>query len=87
MLLHKNRNIIAVIESASAAGAMAGIECFTLNPSGAPGEHCKHCKANTALQERRAVVSHEDGNKVLAYWIPLNEIEDVYVHFAVRTDR
>jgi hypothetical protein len=87
MLVHKNRNILAVNESARAAEATAGIKCFTLNPTGVPGEYCKHCKANIALHEGRAVVSHEDGNKVLAYWIPLKDVEDVYVHFAIRTAR
>jgi len=84
MLVQKNRTIVAVNESARAAGAEVGIKCFTLNPTNLTGEHCKHCKANLALHERRAVVSHEDDNKVLAYWIPLNDVEEMYVHFAIR---
>jgi hypothetical protein len=84
MLIHKDRTILARNELARTAGIPEGIKCFSLNPEAASSA-CKHCKANLALREHRAVCTEEtqNGSRIIGYWMPLKDDREVYVHFGV----
>jgi len=86
MLVHKNRTILAVNDLARQSGVPVESKCFSLNPKAAT-TICKHCKANVALRERRTVCVEEthNGKRIIGYWMPLKDDEDVYVHFGVGT--
>lgn len=85
MLIHKDRTIIAVNELARSIGMTDGIKCHAMNPENAPDNHCQRCKANLALSTCETVCSNEQiGETALrAYWMPLKEVPDVYVHFSI----
>lgn len=87
MLVHKNRTVLAVNELARSAGVPIGIKCFSLNPAIGDDDHCKECKANSALKSGNAVRSQAlvAGKQVIAYWIPLKETPDIYIHFGIET--
>jgi hypothetical protein len=84
MLIHKDRTILARNELARTAGIPAGIKCFSLNPE-AVSTACKQCKANLALREHRAVCTEgmQNGNRIIGYWMPLKDDQEVYVHFGI----
>lgn len=84
MLIHKDRTILARNEFARTAGIPAGVKCFSLNPE-AVSSACKRCKANLALREHRTVCTEEtqNGNRIIGYWMPLKDDQEVYVHFGI----
>lgn len=86
MLIHKDRTVLAANDSARSMGVPTGIKCFSLNPEAA-SSHCKSCKGNQALRESKTVSSESitNGKSVIAYWMPLKEVPDVYVHFGIGT--
>jgi hypothetical protein len=87
MLLHRNRMILATNQAARTAGVRIGSKCFELNPEEGK-DHCKHCKAQQALKTRRAVVAKEmhEGQEVYAYWLPVQDSPDLFVHFGLRVE-
>ncbi|HYE25064.1 MAG TPA: hypothetical protein VEG32_07680 [Clostridia bacterium] len=88
MLIHKNRTVLAVNDLSRSLGITTGIKCYSLNPTNKPDEHCRQCKGNAALRAAQTMCSEEvmaDGSKVLGYWMPLNNVPDVYVHFGIGT--
>jgi hypothetical protein len=88
MLIHKSREILAVNDFARSLGIPTGAKCFNLNPEVGPGEnHCRECQANLALKKGETVstLSEMAGLPVIGYWMPLQEVPDVYVHFGVGT--
>ena len=84
MLIHKDRTVLAANQMARAAGIQIETKCFSYNPEGVKG--CsKGCQAAMALREHRPVVSEgeKNGAQVRAYWMPLAEAPEVYVHFGI----
>lgn len=85
MLIQKDRTILAVNQQASQMGISAGIRCSTLNQECEPGQSCKHCQANLALNSQQAVMkqSAKDGACILGYWVPVEGHAGLYVHFGI----
>lgn len=83
MLIHKNRDILAVNEACHNAGGVAGIKCTSI---GSPEQH-KRCLANQALASQQATYSkgESNGKTVIGYWIPISDYPELYVHFGVGT--
>ncbi|HEY3425936.1 MAG TPA: hypothetical protein VGL27_14145 [Negativicutes bacterium] len=83
MLVHKNRDILAVNEACSKAGGVIGIKCSSI---GSPDQH-KRCLANQALAAQQATYSKSESNgkAVIGYWIPISGYPEIYVHFGVGT--
>lgn len=84
MLIHKDRTILARNEMARTAGIPAGVKCYSLQPKG-ERKSCQQCKANLALRERRAMCTEEteNGSRIIGYWMPLKDEDEVYVHFGI----
>jgi hypothetical protein len=84
MLVQKDRTILARNELARTVGIPTGIKCFSLNPEAA-NTVCKQCKADYALREHKAVCEEliQNGKRIIGYWMPLKNCEDVYVHFGL----
>lgn len=88
MLIHKSRTILAVNDYARHMGIPVGAKCYGLNPEVGPADdHCGRCKANLALKTGETVCTEEEmgGRRVIGYWMPLKEVDDVYVHFGIGT--
>ena len=88
MLIHKNRQILAVNETARSLGIPVGAKCFNLNPEVGPGEsHCRSCMANHALKKGETVSTKSEmhGLPIIGYWMPLKEVPEIYVHFGIGT--
>ena len=83
MLVHKNRDILAVNECFSKLGVVVGRKCTSI---GAPEEH-NGCLANQALASGRAAYSKSESNgkTVIGFWIPVADHPDIYVHFYIGT--
>ena len=81
MLVHKNREILAVNEACKKSGGIEGIKCTSI---GTPEQH-KGCLANAALASGQAtyVKNESNGKSVIAYWVPLADQSDIYVHFGI----
>ncbi|WP_300159567.1 hypothetical protein [Solidesulfovibrio sp.] len=84
-LLHKSREILAVNDAGRAAGIPVGVKCSSLNPENKADGHCKQCLALTALRQGTPMTSPASANprRMKGYWLPLKDVEDVYVHFGV----
>lgn len=82
MLIHKNRTILAVNQTAATQGYPTGVHCIELGKK----EHHKGCQANQALLERSAkrVVAYTDFRDAVldSYWIPLAGSDDLFLHFS-----
>lgn len=76
-LIHKDRTVLAVNETANSLGMKTGVPCFQ---TGNPEAH-KGCKANEALSTDKAQCLRVDDK--IKYWIPVKDLADVYVHFAI----
>ncbi|EHJ47992.1 hypothetical protein DFW101_1986 [Solidesulfovibrio carbinoliphilus subsp. oakridgensis] len=89
MLLHKSRVILAVNDVAHAAGVPLGVRCSSLNPENKTDGHCRQCRALEALRSGGPLeaFSVAGGKRMKAYWLPLKEAPDVYVHFGVSIGR
>jgi len=87
LLLKKCRDIIAINKRAEEVGVRVGRKCYRLTGN---NEIHEGCKANQALAEGAAqrMVSHnKDTNRLMdAYWLPVPDGEDVYLHFAIEID-
>ena len=85
MLIQKDRTILAVNQAAQAYKFTAGSKCSSLNPENAPDTRCKHCKALVALHKGQPVSAYSErgGKHMKGYWMPLQGVEDVYVHFGI----
>lgn len=85
LLIQKDRTVLAVNALAQKAGVKPGIKCFILNPEGAPGGKCRHCRADEALGQGVAIRAEVTGKgkTLTTYWIPLDETSDIYVHFTL----
>jgi hypothetical protein len=81
MLVHKSREILAVNDACRKAGVAVGGKCSEL---GTPERH-KGCLANQAIARKKATYSKSvaGGKTIIAYWMPLADYPEVYVHFAV----
>ena len=82
MLIHKSREILAANAAAKNLGLPVGIKCHSLYPSETP---CPGCRANAALKKgealRKVEYSKSMGKFLDGYWVPVDGVEDVYVHF------
>lgn len=82
MLVHANRDVLAVNQKAKDSGISEGIKCFSLYPR---DRVCPGCLANKMLKsgeaQRKVAVSPQNGGCVDGYWIPVKGLDDVYVHF------
>lgn len=83
MLVHKKRDILAVNETCSKVGGVAGIKCTSI---GTPEQH-KGCRANQALASQKATYckSETQGRTIIGYWIPVEGYPEIYIHFGVGT--
>jgi len=83
MLVHKNRDILAVNKSCSNAGGVAGRKC---SDNGSPEQH-KGCLANQALATQQAkYTKHKAGEReIIGYWIPVTGYSEIFVHFGIGT--
>lgn len=84
MLIHKNRDILAVNEEAKRLGRTPGMKCSQLGP---PESH-RICQANQALNDQQAkFIKYEkldgSGKELIGVWVPLSDGSDVYVHFSI----
>ncbi|MDF2634250.1 MAG: hypothetical protein K0R78_1124 [Pelosinus sp.] len=81
MLIHKNREILAVNVACSKVGGVVGVKCSEL---GGPERH-KGCLANQAIATKQTTYSKSEvgGKTIIGYWMPLTDYPDVYVHFGV----
>ncbi len=81
LLIHKNREIIALNEAGRKMGRVAGTICSSY---GGPEAH-RHCLANQALATGRpAFVKRKNGARDrISYWLPLEGQPDLFVHFIV----
>jgi hypothetical protein len=83
VLLRKNRTILALNKKARELGVKEGMKCYQL--SRGKGIH-KECMADAALKEdisKRSVLYSPALKQVLdSYWIPVEGVNDLYVHFA-----
>jgi len=79
-LVHKSREVLAV-NKACAGIRTVGTKCST---QGGPEAH-RGCKANKALASGQATYSKQDvnGKPVIAYWLPVENEPDIFVHFGV----
>lgn len=81
-LVHKSRTVMAINKALKKMEYLQpGMNC---SKTGAPGAH-KGCLANKALATKQAVYSatkHNDKD-IIAYWLPLDEYPDFFVHFGV----
>ena len=80
-LIHKNRTVLAVNETARNTGFEVGVACIKI---GSPELH-KGCKANVALSTKKAQ-SQKLGEERIRYWVPVKDCDDVYVHFLIDTN-
>lgn len=81
LLIHKNREIIALNEACRVAGYVEGTKCSSY---GGPEAH-KHCLANRALETQQpAFVKRKKGERdIITYWLPLDGYPDLFVHFII----
>ena len=86
-LLRKCRDIIAINKQAQEMGRPTNGRCYQV--SGGDEIHAG-CKANQAVEEgiaQRTVRYNKDANQIMdAYWLPVSEDNDLYLHFAVKVD-
>ena len=80
-LIHKNRIVLAVNETACSMGFEVGTTCIKI---GAPESH-KECKANVALSTKKAQLV-KSGEEKIRYWIPVKGCDDIYVHPTIDTN-
>lgn len=83
LLVRKDRTVVAANAAARRMGRTEGERCFGSSPHGGGKHHCRNCKADHALRDRRAYseVSLDLGGPVTGYWLPLPDSDDLYVHF------
>jgi hypothetical protein len=82
LLLNQKHEIVAVNKVAQDLGIEPGINCFSLNGT---DRMCKGCKAPVMRKQGKAQrqVLHKDPLGVLdSYWIPVEDSDGLYVHFA-----
>ena len=77
MLVHKNHDILGINKAAEQAGLQTGIKCSSI---GRPEAH-RGCLAAEALAAQKAAYAKNDN--VIAYWIPVTDNPDIYIHFGV----
>ncbi|MDR0609650.1 MAG: hypothetical protein LBG58_06025 [Planctomycetaceae bacterium] len=73
---------MAINKAAEMEGCIIGCKCF----DGTPIELHKVCKSNVALKERKGVYEIIAEQSRMAFWIPVEGCDDVYVHFSIRSD-
>lgn len=77
-LVHKSREIMATNPACKLTGQKTGIRCIGM---GTPEAH-KGCLANQAVDTHKATYT-KMGEKVIAYWLPIDGYPEFYVHFGV----
>ncbi|CCH50267.1 hypothetical protein [Pseudodesulfovibrio piezophilus] len=81
-LVHKDRDILATNKAAQGLGINAGIKCHSLCEN---QKVCPGCKANVSLKKnegvRQLAFSSYSNMFMDGYWIPVDGVDDVYVHF------
>ncbi|KZL88486.1 hypothetical protein [Clostridium magnum] len=80
-LIHKNKTVLAVNETAQSMGMKTEVPCFAI---GTPEAH-KGCMANEAITSNKAQVQHV-GSEKIKYWLPVKDYPDVYVHYTITID-
>lgn len=83
MLVHKDKTIIDTNKAGQAIGCPVGMRCVDIGEK----KHHAGCRANKALREQTGVHSVAYSkylDKVIdSYWVPLADVEDVFVHFGI----
>lgn len=82
-LIRKDRTVLAVNRAAKEMGMEVGVRCLDNPPD--PMAHAG-CLANLALKEKTAKYSLTKNGKRLRFWIPVEGVEDVYVHFSIEVN-
>lgn len=81
-LVHKSRTVMAINKTHEKMGYLKpGMNCAK---TGAPGAH-KGCLANKALEMKQAtyLTIKRDAKEIIAYWLPLDNYPEFFVHFGV----
>ena len=78
-LIHKDRTVLAVNRAAEKIGMTAGSHCYDGSPRRAP----RGCLANKALRENAGMYSASPEGTRMPFWIPVDGVPDVYVHFSI----
>lgn len=81
-LVHKSREVMAINKAYEKIGGLTpGMNCAK---TGNPETH-KLCLANKALATGEATYYHveNNGKDLIAFWVPLTEYPEYFVHFGV----
>ncbi|MBN1665360.1 MAG: hypothetical protein JW943_17325 [Deltaproteobacteria bacterium] len=82
LLIKKDRTILGVNTAGQKLGIPAGMKCFRLAKN---EKICPFCQGNTALKENRGIQvgGYNPATKKFTetFWVPLDGIEDVYLHY------
>lgn len=78
-LIHKDRTVPAVNRAAEKIGMTAGDHCY----DGRPRSAHRGCLANRALRENTGMYSASPEGARMPFWIPVDGVPDVYVHFSI----
>lgn len=77
-LIHKNRTVLAMNETAKTLGMEAGVQCLSIGNA----EAHKGCKAEEALASNRGQMLKVEQDRI-KFWSPVQDCKDVFVHFAI----
>ena len=80
-LIHKSRTIVA----ANPASRGIGREPGTICAQNGPPENHKGCLAAKVLAsgQPQRIVTERGGSKYAVFWLPIENHDDYYIHFAV----
>ena len=81
ILVHKNKDIVAVNFASVNAGHIPGFKCS----KSIPNLSHKCCQADKAIKSGQAkyVKSHKNEKEVIRFWLPLNDYPDYFIHFGI----
>jgi hypothetical protein len=85
-LINRKRDILASNALARQTGRVTGTKCFSFNKDANGKNTCTGtCMANEALDQREARIRKDqiNGLEIASYWVPVPELEDCFVHFAI----
>lgn len=81
MLIHKNREIIAVNPAGASIGREPGMRCAQLQPK------ISHigCRADEAIHTGEMTYRKKSGTNgdVISFWLPIDGYPDCLIHFSV----
>lgn len=80
-LIDRHHKVIAANEAARRKGFVEGSCCSRIGPV------CSHkgCKSRNALLERKAFVDRPNPDTIRG-WMPITDINDMFIHFTIKTE-